>query len=1020
MDHTGDAEKAIPWTPATSNPAAAMRLRVRAFVKDRFAKRVKLVGLACLVFIVYAQWTQITSSDSTSKVLLPSAHLSTEKLQEDLQVCSKLRSKPTDPIGLGRERNARYIDGHRPTLIKNATVWVGEPKAGTSPEDARKGKGFEWITADVLLEHGLIKKVERSIDKSSLAPDTLIYDAEGRQLTTGIIDMHSHGGVDNQPELWGFEDTNEMSSDITPYVRSIDGLDPNDYQLQVIKSGGVTTSLVLPGSGNNIGGEAFVIKHAIGKADGRNETSATDMLADPARTWRYIKMACGENPKRVYGKIGEHGPVSRLGESWVFRHAFEQAARLVREQDDWCAAADSLGVEQQSSYLPQDLEWETLGAVLRGQVHVNTHCYTIPDLEAFVDHTNEFKFAIRAFHHAHQTYLVPEILKRAWNGNGGGPPASALFADNMFYKAEASVGTEFAGKILYEQGLTPIYVSDNPVLNAQHVVFEAAKAFGYGLPYHAALASVTTAPAERLGLGERLGKVKPGYDADVVVWDSDPMSVGATPLQVWIDGTAQFDDGFKLDKPRSGPIGPDNAADAGAAVITVPPATIDEPVTTRDVIFYGVRKSFLGDDSASQHPSSTSDKTKKDQYVVVVRDGKITCTGTCESALAAALASSANVTTVHLDNGYITRPFTAIGSAIGLNAIDAESTTDNGGSPETFSRGLDGLALGSDKLHYAHRYGVTRAISAPSFDGLGTHQGTSVGFRTGGRETTAADKGVVFAEDAAVHYTLDHDAKSGSSKSISGAVGALRHKLLAAVAAAGGKNSTEDNADPFNEAAYLQRVVAGDLALAITIHSADGIASLLRVKKTVDEAIAKKAAASSSSRTGTAAAAARALRLVVLGGAEAHLVARHLAAADVGVVLRPLNSYRSTWDQRRALVGAPLNDGTSVERLVAAGVTTAIGLEEDWLVRDVGLLAGIAARNSGGVIGEELALELVGGNIYKMLGLGGGNHEKEEKHSGVSEFVVFEGSPLEVGSRVRAVANGLGKLDVYEYEEEEN
>lgn len=96
--------------------------------------------------------------------------------------------------------------------------------------------------------------------------------------------------------------------------------------------------------------------------------------------------------------------------------------------------------------------------------------------------------------------------------------------------AKAYVGSEYAGKHLYNAGLTPVYVSDNPVLNAQHVVFEAAKVYHYGLPYHAALANVTTAPAEELGLGRRLGKVKPGFDADVAVWDSDPLSIGAAPV----------------------------------------------------------------------------------------------------------------------------------------------------------------------------------------------------------------------------------------------------------------------------------------------------------------------------------------------------------------------------------------------------------------------------------------------------------------------------------------------------------
>ncbi|KAI0871361.1 amidohydrolase [Hypoxylon argillaceum] len=928
----------------------------------RRSKGVRVLALACLAFIVYAQWRQIHPAPKPTSTLL-----SIQKLQDDLEVCAKLRSKPEDPIGTGRHRNARYIDGHKPTLIKNAAIWVGEPAKGTSTEDARAGIGYAWTHGDVYLEYGLIKRVEKHIDVSALSSDTLVWDAKGRRLTSGIIDMHSHTGVDNIPELVGNEDTNELSADITPYVRSIDGLDPNDHQIEVIKSGGVTTSLILPGSGNNIGGEAFVIKHAIGQPDGRNETSAVDMLADPDRNWRYIKMACGENPKRVYGKAGQQGPFSRLGESWEFRHAFEKAANYVRAQDDWCAAADVVGIENLDSYLPQDLEWETLGAVLRGQVHVNTHCYTIPDLEAFVDHTNEFKFSVRAFHHAHQTYLIPEILKRAW---GNSPPASALFADNMWYKAEAYIGSEYAGKILYDNGLTPIYVSDNPVLNAQHVVFEAAKAFGYGLPYHAALASVTTAPAERLGFEKRLGKVKPGFDADIVVWDSDPLSVGATPVQVWIDGTAQFEDPIELEKPF------ESQADIPKDI----PITKEEPLSTSDVIITGVSKSFI-----TQRSTNVSER--RQNLTAVISNGKITCLGTCTGEIQVAQDGGAKI--ISLQNGYITKPFTAFGSLIGLNAVDAEQVTDNGGSPDVFSRGVDGLALDTKKAHYALKYGVTRAISSPKYSGAGTHQGTSVGFRTAAKHALA--KGAVFADDAAVHYTLDLNAKSGST-SISNAIGALRRKLLEAVEA----NSTVG--DPFSEGAFLQQVVRGSLPLAVTAHSADVIAAILKVKKTVDAAAA---AASSSSG----------IRLIIIGGAEAFIVADELAAADVGVVLSPLLSYRTSWDQRRALTGAPLTNGTAVDHLVDAGVLVAIGLEEDWVVRDLGLLAGIAYKNGGGKLDEGEALDLVGANVYKLLGLEGTRVGKD-----VDEFVVFEGSPLEVGSRVRAVGAGLGEVQVFDYE----
>ncbi|SPO02928.1 uncharacterized protein DNG_05606 [Cephalotrichum gorgonifer] len=913
----------------------------------RRSRAVRFVTLACLLFIAFAQWKQSRG--------LPGPHhprknhgLSIDRLQENLATCAKLRHKPKNPTGLGRERNARYVDGQKPTLIRNATVWVGEAVGATSEEDARAGHGFAWIKADVFIQRGLIQTVEADISLASLPEDTLIWDAKGRQLTSGIIDMHSHSGVDSLPNLVGNDDTNEMSSDITPYVRSIDAIQPLDPQFQVIKSGGVTTSLVLPGSGNNIGGEAYVVKHAIGQADGRSELSAEDMLADPDRNWRYMKMACGENAKRVYGKAGERGPYSRMGESWAFRQAFEHAQKLVREQDDWCAEADAVGIEHMSHYLPEDLEWESLGAVLRGQVHINTHCYTIPDLEAFVDHTNEFKFPVRAFHHAHSTYLVPEILKRAY---GDQTPASAIFADNMYYKAEAYVGSEYAGKILFDNGFDTIYVSDNPVINAQHVLFEAARGYKYGLPYHAALASVTSLPAHYLGLGERIGKIKPGFDADIAVWDSDPLSVGAAPVQVWIDGTAQFKDPVELNKSVSSPIVPDPS-------LGVIPG---EPVRVKDIVYTGITRSLL---PGMEAPATTEEGS----LTLVVLDGKIQCFGSCEAELRQ--ASDAKVEVISLANGYVTKGFTAFGSLLGLNEIDMEADTDNGPSRgKAFSRGVDGLALDTKKLGVAHRYGVTKAITAPKYRyGISRH-GTSVGFRTGA--ANSLEDGAVWGEDVAVHYTLSLAAKGDTTPSISSAVGALRSALLEAVTSEEEKKIT----DRFSEKAFLRKVVRGETALVVSVHSADTIAALLRVKKEVEAAAATK------------------LRVAILGGAESHLVAEQLADAEVGVVLAPLLSYGTSWEERRALTGAPLTNGTAVDALVAAGVVVGIGLYEDWVIRDLALHAGIALRNGGGKVTDEEALEMISGNLYKILGV-----EEPE-----GEFLVFEGNPLEITGRVRGV-----------------
>lgn len=540
----------------------------------------------------------------------------------------------------------------------------------------------------------------------------------------------------------------------------------------------------------------------------------------------------------------------------------------------------------------------------------------------------------------------------------------------MYYKAEAYIGSEYAGKILYDHNLTTVYVSDNPVLNAQHVVFEAAKGYKFGLPYHAALSAVTSEPADLLGLGNRLGKIKPGFDADIVVWDSDPLSVGATPVQIWIDGTAQYEDPIQLEKPLAAPMVPDRSLNTTAV----------ETAQLENVVFSGVSKILLPgyeDVTATDTPSN-----------VVILGGKVKCVGDCEFEVTSATANGAK--SVHLRNGYLTPSFTAFGSTIGLNEIDAEASTDDGDGTK-FSRAVDGLALDNKKLKVAYEYGVTRAITAPKFSGGSdsARHGVSVGFTTGAK--TAFDEGAVWADEAAVHYTLSLSAKQDSTPSISSAIGAFRKKLLTAV------TSNEEIKDPYSEEAYLRKVVAGDLPVVVTVHSADAIASILKVKETVEKEISARSQSSSGK-----------IRLALIGGAESYILADELAAAGVGVVLAPAQSYSTNWDQRRALSGAPLTNGTAIDRLVEAGVVTAIGLEEDWLIRDLALLAGRAYTNSGGLLSEKSALDLISTNVYKILGI--------EKSDAIVDghFVVFEGSPLDIGSRVKAVGGGFGRVSVFE------
>lgn len=224
----------------------------------------------------------------------------------------------------------------------------------------------------------------------------------------------------------------------------------------------------------------------------------------------------------------------------MFRQAFADAKKLVEAQEDWCSAAENLSFAEDvhfESHFPEDIKLESLTALLRGRVKLNIHCYETHDIEAMLRHANEFNFNISAFHHALEAYKIPEILKRAQNNI-----TIATFADHWGYKKEAFGASPQAPKYLYEAGIPVALKSDHPVLNSQHMAFEAAKATHYGLPPQEAFKSITSVPANALGLGHRVGSLKVGYDADVVIWDRSPLALGAAPLQVFVDGVPLFDE----------------------------------------------------------------------------------------------------------------------------------------------------------------------------------------------------------------------------------------------------------------------------------------------------------------------------------------------------------------------------------------------------------------------------------------------------------------------------------------------
>ena len=228
---------------------ATMASTPRPWLHRRQKRRMfRIIGATALIYLAY---TTLKIANNTKS---PVSTLSITKLEEDLGFCSSLRRQPVESSA-HREHNKRWVKSTKPVLIRNATIWTGEAAAGTSEEDARAGKGWGWVVSDVFMDKGLIISVQPKINAQDLPHKTEILDPRGRQLTAGIVDMHSHAGLESLGNLQS--DDNELSSDITPYVRSLDGIDPLQPEFEYIKSGGVTTSLFLPGSGNNIGGEAF-------------------------------------------------------------------------------------------------------------------------------------------------------------------------------------------------------------------------------------------------------------------------------------------------------------------------------------------------------------------------------------------------------------------------------------------------------------------------------------------------------------------------------------------------------------------------------------------------------------------------------------------------------------------------------------------------------------------------------------------------------------------------------------------
>jgi imidazolonepropionase-like amidohydrolase len=379
----------------------------------------------------------------------------------------------------------------------------------------------------ILIHNGKIAEVGQSV---TVPPNAVVIDATGKFVMPGIIDSHSHSALDS--------DVNEATSPITPHMIMQDAFDYTDKAIYHSLAGGVTTSLLLHGSANMIGGQAVVIKHKIGLD--------RDELLFPNAP-RSIKFASGENPKRVYGGRNQL-PSTRMGNFAVQRAALQEAKEYIR---DWDAYDEKVKKGDKDAKAPKrDLKLEALADVLRGKLMVQIHCYRADEILNEMAMAKEFGYKIRAFHHGLEVYKVAD--KVAADGI-----ALSTFADWWGYKHEAWDAIPWNAVMSMRKGVRVAIKSDSNDF-ARRLNQEAGKTMRYGgATEEEALKMITLNAAWVVGVDDRVGSIDVGKDADITIWNNHPLSSYGRVEKVLIDGSVFFDSslpGLGLPFWRGGPM----------------------------------------------------------------------------------------------------------------------------------------------------------------------------------------------------------------------------------------------------------------------------------------------------------------------------------------------------------------------------------------------------------------------------------------------------------------------------------
>ncbi len=804
----------------------------------------------------------------------------------------------------------------RATLIRNATILTA-----AGPAIAR---------GSILLQNGKVAAVGQTVTAPA---DAVVIDATGKWVTPGVIDTHSHLGVYAAPGIESLQDGNEMTNPNTAEVSSEHAIWPQDPQFELALAGGVTTMHILPGSGNLFGGRSVTVKNVPART--------ADAMKFPGAPYG-LKIACGENPMRVYGGRNM-APSTRMGNVAGYRKAWQAAVEYNEKWRAWRAAGADAAKRPD-----RNLQLETLAGVLNGEIRIQNHCYRADEMATMIDISKEFGFKIASFHHAVEAYKIRDLL-------AANDICASMWADWWGFKLEAYDGIRQNIALVHEAGGCAIVHSDSAD-GIQRLNQEAAKAIragaeaGITISRADAVKWLSINPAKALGIEKVTGSLETGKNADVVIWSGDPFSVYAHAERVFIDGAQVFDRADATKLPRSDfqlgilPVLQSPAPSSAAPVAPVAAPAARAVPTTGDIVAITNARILPVSGPAIERGT------------LVVRGGRIAAVGVMKAPDGARVidAEGKTVTPGWIDSG--------IQTGIVEIPLSAEGTADQNTTDARVSAAftvVDSFNGNSTVIPVTRVEGITRALVTPGGTGnvfLG--QGAVMDFS--GAQVPAS-----VTRAPAVMVALLGEAGAGvAGGSRSTAMLRLREVLDDARdygihKATYNTRQRRDYARGRLDLEALQPVLSRQVPLAIQANRASDLLSAIRLADELK------------------------VRLVLIGASEGWMVASQLAHAKVPVVVKPLTNI-PTFDS----LGATLENAA---RLSRAGVTVALASFDTQNARNLRQEAGNAIANG---MDRDAALQAVTLTPARLWGVADRVGSLDAGKD--ADVVIWSGDPFEL------------------------